>query len=563
MPSSYASGKSGNTWQYKPPRSGNISMRATRFRIRAGCLTWHEKGDSEAKNTAIMDLMPANVRATCEKTNSTTPFRDLTKLEQHQCETATGKRPSKSKSKAKRAKQQVNDQENGHESIQDQSNTGRPTKHDIVAAVAKGRGSNKRRKRALSEVSTSEDGEVNQPPRKSQRGAGQAAVDSESEYEPGPRKRITLKLKSRKTTARSPSSRGDAESASAFGEDIANAHGKLQQAINIVDGEEEGKHNDLQPSYSEASESPHSALDYVPGAEDSLDTEPKGVLLNVEKGTQLPKRHSKKRKAVDGLEQSIQGETYGVESADAVSTAHKTPKKLRRRIAREGDTTTILDAATTARKEPKQGRLQDQKTVPAMDIKQLPSPEMQPLLAEESSLPGVPGAAGNDADLTGEQPFHRAPIIEAARVPPEDQDYVAPKAISESSHLSSEVDFDPNCEEFQSEVTAGIQAGDCRYMSPTSPEDVEAIARALELSIADFVEKTGHSISSSIVKHHAEEPYVSQQRRMDAVFENERLETGVHDGESLYFLPYWTGGFENWREVLDEEGMSLWSKMQS
>ena len=68
-------------------------MRSTRFRLKAGCLAWTEKGDSSAKSEKMLSFMPAS----CITSNSTRGFRDLTREEQAACETAKGKRGNKSR----------------------------------------------------------------------------------------------------------------------------------------------------------------------------------------------------------------------------------------------------------------------------------------------------------------------------------------------------------------------------------------------------------------------------------------------------------------------------------
>ena len=52
-------------------------MRATRFRLRAGLLSWDKKDGTEAKNRRILDLIPASFK----RVNSTKGWRDLNKEE--------------------------------------------------------------------------------------------------------------------------------------------------------------------------------------------------------------------------------------------------------------------------------------------------------------------------------------------------------------------------------------------------------------------------------------------------------------------------------------------------
>ncbi len=99
MPNDYLVGRLGKRWHSGPPRVGTISMRATRFRLKAGCLAWTEKGDTVAKNNKILSLMPA----VCQATNSSQGFRDLTKEEANDCETAKGMRANKGRKSNRQA----------------------------------------------------------------------------------------------------------------------------------------------------------------------------------------------------------------------------------------------------------------------------------------------------------------------------------------------------------------------------------------------------------------------------------------------------------------------------
>ena len=91
-------------------------MRATRFRLKAGCLSWNEKGDTAAKNAKMLSLMPAS----CQAKNSTRKFRDLTKQEQDACETAKGKRGNKARKINRKANSQDHE-DSGYEAEGDNS----------------------------------------------------------------------------------------------------------------------------------------------------------------------------------------------------------------------------------------------------------------------------------------------------------------------------------------------------------------------------------------------------------------------------------------------------------
>ena len=85
-------------WHVGPPRVGTFSMRATRFRLRAGLLAWDKKDGTEAKNRRIFDLIPARFK----KVNSTKGWRDLNKKEIKQVKAGALRKPQQGP-KAKRA----------------------------------------------------------------------------------------------------------------------------------------------------------------------------------------------------------------------------------------------------------------------------------------------------------------------------------------------------------------------------------------------------------------------------------------------------------------------------
>ena len=66
-------------WHDGPPRVGTFSMRATRFRLGAGCLSWERKDGTEAKNQRILEVIPTRFKDPA--VNSTRGWRDLNKEE--------------------------------------------------------------------------------------------------------------------------------------------------------------------------------------------------------------------------------------------------------------------------------------------------------------------------------------------------------------------------------------------------------------------------------------------------------------------------------------------------
>ena len=73
-------------------------MRATRFRLRAGLLSWDKKDGTESKNRRILDLIPASFKSV----NSTKGWRDLNQDEINQVKAGSLRKPQQGP-KAKRA----------------------------------------------------------------------------------------------------------------------------------------------------------------------------------------------------------------------------------------------------------------------------------------------------------------------------------------------------------------------------------------------------------------------------------------------------------------------------
>ena len=73
-------------------------MRATRFRLRAGLLSWEKKDGTAAKNRRILDLIPASFKSV----NSTKGWRDFNKDEINAVKAGAMHKPQQGP-KAKRA----------------------------------------------------------------------------------------------------------------------------------------------------------------------------------------------------------------------------------------------------------------------------------------------------------------------------------------------------------------------------------------------------------------------------------------------------------------------------
>ena len=77
-------------------------MRATRFRLAAGCLSWEKKDGTVAKNQRILDVIPAQYKDPA--VNSTKGWRDLNKAEIKRIKDGAMRKPQQGP-KAKRAAQ--------------------------------------------------------------------------------------------------------------------------------------------------------------------------------------------------------------------------------------------------------------------------------------------------------------------------------------------------------------------------------------------------------------------------------------------------------------------------
>jgi len=662
-------------------------MRATRFRLGAGCLTWNEKGDSDAKNSAMMSLMPAAVRTQCENINSTISFRDLSKAEQTQCKTATGHRPAKA-SKANRARKAEEDEEdsydvgdadqdddagaNEYEYDEEEEEATRPitrpiakpttrksvarglatankkVKHGSSKPTSKGQQPKQGRKRTRNDASSSGDSgkDVREAPAKYRRTRkGEESDESSSEYELALIEHPIIRGTRREAPNPMQSSRKDAESAMIFGEAIANALKDSQSTSDVgnthesgylfVDEEQDGEGDPkLQTSIALTQSA---SRDSIETGRSSDNSDKKGVILNVKPGSRLPKRHFRSDGGASGesghsvAEEKIQdaGED---EEADTIRAPQKSLKRPKRSTARKGPMNTKLadtmrsatrdasspdtiNGAALVRKYLKRSMRSDtQKSAPYAGLDQITLHKAQPSFADVSQAP-------NFLDFSGGTPYGRLEQISrntphttfssATQIPEgfelDGADWyfssqltppaAEPASVADAHGLpedfelhtntfvanvtqdgeqedfalnnrnvhppfhgdSAEVDFDPYCEGFQSETAAGIQAGDFRYVLPMGPEDIKIIDRVLELSRADFYQKTGHRVPANILNDYKGENYTSQQRRLDAHFENERIEAGNDDGESIYCVPEWFGGFNNpaWWNALDEEGKRL------
>lgn len=87
---------------------GTFSMRATRFRLRVGLLSWEKKDGTVAKNQRILDLIPAEYKD--QAVNSTKGWRDFNAADIKDIKAGAMKKPQQAR-KTKRAAQAEKDQE--------------------------------------------------------------------------------------------------------------------------------------------------------------------------------------------------------------------------------------------------------------------------------------------------------------------------------------------------------------------------------------------------------------------------------------------------------------------
>ena len=674
-------------------------MRATRFRLRAGCLVWNEKGDSEAKNSAMMSLMPPAIRTVCENTNSTISFRDLSRSEQTQCETATGHRPGKA-SKVNRAKKEAENQSGSIHSDdvkqEDEAEAGGPeeegygeeasraavrptaestsrkglgrghanakkrTRHDDSATDSKQMRSNNSHKRSRNQTYSDEEDAKEQPPTKHRRtGNAPDPEESSSEHEPAFVERPAGRRHTSRAQIEVQSSRADAESALLFGEAIASALKVTQPSSNIenMDGleylncDEERDAEGDSPSWISNNLTRGTSFEDEETRSLTEIIDEKGAWFATKQGPRLPRGHPTSGSTANDQsdDQALRYNTIpeeetqddgAEEEADVITASRTISKRMRRSIAQKAPRNTKLadtmrlatrrtnspelvgaapNNSTDRRKLKHAVRRDAQNKAPYAGNGQLPLPDASSSFADnalvesfvdfgdripdtsldqfhlpepltslsentqmsqgfdrndvasylnfpETSLSAVstdayPLLDGFDplkntyAD-NGPQPSEHGGHLDFVN---DEVDLNAPDIALASSHgAPTEVSFDPTCEGFLSEVAAGVEAGDYRYVTPMSSENKKLVERVLELSRADFFQKTGHHIPRHVVDDYKGETYASQQRRLDAHFESERIEAGNYDGESIYCLPQWLGGFDrSWRSALDEEGIRL------
>ena len=114
-------------WHVGPPRVGTFSMRATRFRLRAGLLSWEKKDGTVSKNQRLLDIIPAQYKH--PSVNSIKEWRDLNKKEIKKMKDGALRKPQQAR-KAKRAAQAEKDR--------GQSDTAVKGAHEVIEILSDG-----------------------------------------------------------------------------------------------------------------------------------------------------------------------------------------------------------------------------------------------------------------------------------------------------------------------------------------------------------------------------------------------------------------------------------------
>ena len=465
MPNGYFGGKSGENWHAGPPRVGTISMRATRFRLKAGCLAWTEKGDSAAKNEKMRSFMPQ----ACKDVNSSVGFRDLTKQEQKDCETAKGKRANKGR-KAKRRAAAPQEEDTEDDTVEEINHDTQPqpigenslTNVDTGSMQYGGssgssltRKPKKRARRSLSEPIDSED-DAPKPIAKRQRVGVDDFEDVESGCPPGKRGKQAIRRPYHHTESELRSSRQNAESAMAFGAAIAQS---VQNA-------------------------PPNPVPEKYGRELSLDTPSQSVVdnTNVLSRRQMPDYLNVDRPS------NVEDDLYDY-SGSGNTEYNGTPSTTEWESINESATNHSMSSATA-----------------------------------DSGL--VQGSTASSTTTA-------CPIIST---------------------------LDPDSPEFVQESFQRIGQGDYRYYDPSLPgfpgNAAEHIQNALALTVVDYIQKSGDLPPGELLQNHQHESYASQWLRL---FQKFRECVGDQMIPRLFKLPAWDGGFHSWGEVLNGEGVELWT----
>ena len=118
--------------------------------------------------------------------------------------------------------------------------------------------------------------------------------------------------------------------------------------------------------------------------------------------------------------------------------------------------------------------------------------------------------------------------------------------------------FDPCSTEFKMETLAGYEQSDIRYLIPlehgADAGPVDQVQRALKLTYADFILRSGEPYPSDLVDAYKYESYAAQYHRLQERFE--ALWKGPGDAPDLYSLEGWTRDWEWWLED-DVRGQDL------
>lgn len=597
-PNGYYIGKQGQAWHAGPPRVGTLSMRATRWRPLAACLSWTEKGDTDAKIQYILSLMPQ----ACQTANSTRDFRDLTKAEQKACETAKGQRSNKAR-KAKRAakaREEENrmEEEEGDEGyVSTEGGPTHPQKHqktntleaeaqvktdfDIIDEVGiqimprrRANGASQQeggvgiwrprtvtdngsplprsmvqepkqdRKRAMEEDSVSEN-LISQQSRKRQRCNDNEIEDlgGEEYASRSKSKRPIARAISRQQEMQLQASSADARSATAFESSINIAF--MERNASSAQSSKPRTSYEKRTNYSDNHE------------EDGLGpTSNPRVALNVKPGTSLLKRAKRDEGVIYKLSTS---------PAEKVSRTRNLPRGALKSLPNTSLGSTMASTTPQASDDPVSDSFNDQEDDGFDDSTGTDIQLGYEQAHEDSDSVIIPTPRGEsnhldmNADTQGNETFQ----ADINRVN-EDVDALSGGFLPEVFNQAID-DFEPLTDEaFQAETISGIERGDYRYFSPVGPGtqagDCAILRRAIQLTCIDWCQQTGSPPPSELTDNHRHESYMSQFVRLEKAWD--RIWQGAEDSPDLYWLSEWHFGFEHWGEgMADKRGMELWTAL--
>lgn len=157
-----------------------------------------------------------------------------------------------------------------------------------------------------------------------------------------------------------------------------------------------------------------------------------------------------------------------------------------------------------------------------------------------------PEELDRDFTMFEDTPRDQSIIPERAEwdLPPWDQS--EPPQPPSLASLSSMTVWDPDIDpEFQTESQWNLEKwNDCRFKVPETPEDIDSLQQALEITRMDFWIKDPYECYPDEYPQYKTESYGSQHRRLQHTFRRIGQGRNTVSAPELYRLPAWTFGFE-------------------